>query len=551
MERMGDKARAKAEMTRGRRAARAGHRGRRDARARSRRGRRRARLPGPAEGGRRRRRQGHAARARAGRARGRVRDGASAEARGGVRRRVALRREGARRPRATSRSRCSATTHGGVLTLGERECSIQRRHQKLDRGVAVARARRRDAARRWRRPPSARAARSATANAGTFEFLLGADGTFYFIELNARLQVEHPVTELVTGIDIVREQLRIAAGEPLALTGRAPRRGHAIEIRINAEDPASGFAPAPGHDRALPAAARAGRPRSTRIVEDGLDGLAVLRLADREARSCGTRTGRRRSRAALRALGELELGGVPTTRELALDILRSRRVRQRRVLDELSGGDGSRLPGTGGCGRIVSRDGHTIRGPNGTIRIDSGALARARDRRRGARSRVPASRVRGAGWTISRHRRQRARRAASSPRATGPCCPASDGRYRRTSRRARCDSAGLSVDAVDVSIEELDVMTTGRRQARRTGALPAVPVGSHGAAADGALRGRARRVRARSRRGRLGARRRARPPHHRGAPKAGPPTVSVRSSGTSCGSGSMSSRRRACRRRWR
>ena len=139
-----------------------------------------------------------------------------------------------------------ADAHGACIHLGERECSIQRRHQKVleetpSTAVSPAlRARMGDAA--------IRAARSVGyVNAGTVEFMLDADERFYFLEMNTRLQVEHAITEAVTGVDLVREQLRIAAGEPLALvqTDVAPR-GHAIEVRIYAEDPEHGFLPSTG-----------------------------------------------------------------------------------------------------------------------------------------------------------------------------------------------------------------------------------------------------------------------------------------------------------------
>jgi acetyl-CoA carboxylase biotin carboxylase subunit len=208
----------------------------------------------------------------------------------------------------------------GVLTLGERECSIQRRHQKL---VEESPSPALDEATREEMEAAAERACRAIGyrNAGTFEFLLGPDRSFYFIELNARLQVEHPVTELVTGIDIVREQLRVAAGEPLAHTGRAPRRGHAIEVRLNAEDPRNDFAPAPGLVERMRPPLGPGVRLDTH-VEDGYlvpphyDSLLGKLIVWDETRQQAIDR-------MLRALGELVLEGVPTTRELAIDVLRS------------------------------------------------------------------------------------------------------------------------------------------------------------------------------------------------------------------------------------
>jgi acetyl-CoA carboxylase biotin carboxylase subunit len=214
--------------------------------------------------------------------------------------------------------------HGGVLTLGERECSIQRRHQKLLEETPSPAL---DPEQREAMEAAAERACRAVGyrNAGTFEFLLGPDRSFYFIELNARLQVEHPVTELCTGIDVVRQQLRIAAGEPLPLTGRAPRRGHAIEIRVNAEDPTDDFRPAPGRIARFQPPQGPG-VRVDTYLESGAtippfyDSLvAKLVVWDEDRQAAIAR--------AERALQETEIEGVSTTRDLALEVLGSEEFR--------------------------------------------------------------------------------------------------------------------------------------------------------------------------------------------------------------------------------
>lgn len=139
-----------------------------------------------------------------------------------------------------------ADTHGNVVHLGERECSIQRRHQKMiEEAPSIA------VSPELRAEMGATAVRAAKAagyvNAGTCEFLLDKEGNYYFLEMNTRLQVEHPVTELVTGIDLVQWQLRIASGEPLDFTQEeVTPRGWSIECRITSEDPANGFLPSTG-----------------------------------------------------------------------------------------------------------------------------------------------------------------------------------------------------------------------------------------------------------------------------------------------------------------
>ncbi|HEV7200860.1 MAG TPA: acetyl-CoA carboxylase biotin carboxylase subunit [Candidatus Limnocylindria bacterium] len=137
-------------------------------------------------------------------------------------------------------------THGNGIHLGERDCSVQRRHQKIiEEGPSPAMA---EPARERLRDLAIRSVLSAGyENAGTLEFLLDREGNFYFIEINCRIQVEHPVTEMLTGIDLVAEQIRIASGEPLTLTQeQVVIRGHAVEFRITAEDPHDNFSPQSG-----------------------------------------------------------------------------------------------------------------------------------------------------------------------------------------------------------------------------------------------------------------------------------------------------------------
>jgi acetyl-CoA carboxylase, biotin carboxylase subunit len=235
--------------------------------------------------------------------------------------------------------------HGGVLTCGERECSIQRRHQKL---IEESPSPALDAELREEMEAAAERAclHIGYRNAGTFEFLVGPDGSFSFIELNARLQVEHPVTEVVTQLDIVRLQLAVAAGDRLPLTGRAPRSGHAIEIRVNAEDPSRGFAPAPGRLTRFRAPLGPG-VRVDTFVEDGsvipphYDSLIAKVIVRDESRDlCIER--------ARRALRELDVQGVPTTCEAAFEILGSDEFRSGEYSTSFIEEAGARLPALAG-----------------------------------------------------------------------------------------------------------------------------------------------------------------------------------------------------------
>ncbi len=209
--------------------------------------------------------------------------------------------------------------HGRVVHLGERDCSIQRRHQKLlEEAPSPA------------LNPELRAAMGEAAvkaakaidyvGAGTVEFLLDEDGSFYFIEMNTRIQVEHPVTEVVTGLDLVKEQIRVAAGEPLTFPETIEFRGHAIEFRINAEDPNRNFAPSPGHISTFHAAGGPGVRMDTHIYDgynvppyyDSLLGKLIVSGNTREEAI---------SRAK-NALAHMVIEGVHTTTGFLAEIVR-------------------------------------------------------------------------------------------------------------------------------------------------------------------------------------------------------------------------------------
>ncbi|HEX6679755.1 MAG TPA: acetyl-CoA carboxylase biotin carboxylase subunit [Gaiellaceae bacterium] len=203
-----------------------------------------------------------------------------------------------------------ADAHGTVIHLGERDCTIQRRHQKLVEETpspAVD-----DELRERIGRLGVDAARAVGyRSAGTIEGLLDRDGNYFFLEMNTRIQVEHTVTELVTGLDLVREQVLIAAGEPLSLSQHDVRlTGHAIECRINAEDPSNGFLPSPGRISTYREPAGPGvRVDSGVAAGSEVVGLYDPLVAKLVVHGVDRDHARRRM---LRALGEYEIGGVTT-----------------------------------------------------------------------------------------------------------------------------------------------------------------------------------------------------------------------------------------------
>ncbi len=212
-----------------------------------------------------------------------------------------------------------ADKFGHVVHLGERDCSIQRRHQKvLEESPSIA------ISPELRKKMGETAVRAAKAvgyeNAGTIEFLLDKDKNFYFMEMNTRIQVEHPVTEMVTGLDLIIEQIRIAAGEPLSVTqDQVKIQGHAIECRINAENPAKHFMPCPGLITNVHTPGGNGVRVDSHIYSDyrvppNYDSMLlklIVRGKDRKSAIAKMRS----------ALGELVIEGIDTNLDFQYEIL--------------------------------------------------------------------------------------------------------------------------------------------------------------------------------------------------------------------------------------
>ncbi len=212
-----------------------------------------------------------------------------------------------------------ADQSGNVIHLGERDCSIQRRHQKvLEESPSVA------ISKELRQKMGETAVRAAKAvgyeNAGTIEFLLDAQKNFYFMEMNTRIQVEHPVTEMVSGLDLIKEQIRIAAGEPLSIRQKDVKiQGHAIECRINAENPARNFMPCPGTIKDVHIPGGSGVRVDTHIynnykVPANYDSMLMKLIVYAKTRE--------EAIAKMRsAIGELVIDGIETNLDFQFEIL--------------------------------------------------------------------------------------------------------------------------------------------------------------------------------------------------------------------------------------
>ncbi|MDH3716551.1 MAG: acetyl-CoA carboxylase biotin carboxylase subunit [Planctomycetota bacterium] len=213
-----------------------------------------------------------------------------------------------------------ADQHGNVVHLWERDCSLQRRHQKLVEESPAPRLS--DETRQAMCAAAVRLIQAANyTNAGTVEFIVDAEGNFFFIEVNARIQVEHPVTEMVTGVDLIKTQIQVASGEPLSFKQEDVQlRGAAIECRINAEDPAKNFRPSPGVIEQLIVPGGLGVRFDSHVYAgytvspfyDSMIGKLIVHQPTREAAiSC-----------MLRALAELHVEGISTTVSRHVEMLK-------------------------------------------------------------------------------------------------------------------------------------------------------------------------------------------------------------------------------------